>query len=521
MASNVGSVLATSLALIATPPKEDIDTQLRKIFTITGKTLGKGSYGSVFAGIDGRTLSPVAIKQQKLGDAAEIETGTLRLLQGVPHVVRCRAAFLGSPKQNPAQQKHHLVMDLLPGDNVFNTFVLAKKASDKLTFNEITTIAHQLIETLYQFEVNGIIYFDLKPDNFNFRRASRSLTMFDFGGARDTQDKEVHPITTPNYWSPEFILYKSVTPAYDLWSFACTLYLLLTDKHLFHIPPEVQQEKRGSYLLQLIVQQLGKPTSEYLRNSPVAAQIFDPNLEFRHKELLPPMKKWQEVVREAGRRKSWPAEEVEMFIGLIDSVLRYENRASPLELLKSPLFEKEISVDLEYLTAPKCKVHIQRVSKLAKSFAELTPSDLAPDLTIDLSQAPDTCLHIPRDPNDNYIVTLEKNGVLLPGILTLKDASVMSICNLQKTLEKHAVKAKRDLTVDLEKAADEPTPVKKAKNETQPQRPAAAVAVDPALQKLEQEIENQISELEAAEVTIPPIDAVSSSTDAWMRKVFQ
>lgn len=470
MANGVGTVLATSLALIP-PPTDDIDTQLRRIYTITGKALGKGSYGSVFQGIDSRTFSPVAIKQQTNGDAAEIETGALRLLKGARHVVRCRAAFLGSPKQNPAQQKHNLVMDLVPGDNVFNSFVLAKKTADKLTLDEIITITRQLLETLYEFETKGIIYFDLKPDNFNFRRASRSLTMFDFGGAREIQDTEIPPITTPNYRAPELVLFKSVTPDYDLWSFGCTLYLLLTDKYLFYVPPEIPNEEKGPYLLQLIVQQLGKPTSEYLMNSPAAAQIFDTHLEFRKKEALPPMKKWQEVVREAGRRKSWPAEEVEMFIGIIDSVLRYENRASPKEIFNSPLFKKEISVDLEYATTPKCMVHVQRVSKLAKAFADFTPSDLAPDLTIDLNRAPEMCLHIPRDSNDSYIVILEKNGVIIPGVIQLQDSGILSIVSMQSILEKHAVKAKRDLREDLEKADDRSIPLKKAK---QPEQPAAA-----------------------------------------------
>ncbi len=496
MANGIGTVLTTSLALIQGFP-EDEDRRQKCLVSITDKVLGKGAFGTVMEGRSLVTGSPLAVKKQPNRLAAQTEALALDCLRGVPHAVRCRAAFLGSPKPNSNERIHHIVMDKVPGNNVHDAFLSSKNSADKLTFDEIITIAKQLLEFLDALNVRGLTYFDLKAENIIFRRDCRYLTVIDFGGVRDTQKMDVTPITTLNFRAPELLLGKTLSPAYDLWSFGCTLYTLLTERFLFYTEKNVPKEKEDNYVLQMIVQKLGKPKLQYLLNASWAAQIFDVNMKFREKAQLPPLTRWKTTVREVGRRKAWPSDEVEMLIGIMESVLRYENRASPKELLASPLFKKEISVHLSFETNPKCKIHLVRASKISKPVESLTSSDLAAsDLKIDLNQSPVTCLHIPRDPNNEYIVVVEKDGTFVANKIPLNDQEFLDVSLIQEALAKQTVKAKRNLREDMD-----------------------AVAIDPASKKLREEIENQIPEAPAAE--IPPVEAISNSTDAWLKTVLQ
>jgi serine/threonine protein kinase len=494
----IGTALTTSLALVQNfPQTEDENQQQRRLFRVTDKVLGKGAFGAVMEGESLLTGSPLAVKKQPNGVVAQTEAQAFSSLQGVPHAVRCRAAFLGSPKQNPNERTHHIVMDKISGNNVLETFLLAQKPIGKLSFDEIITITKQLLEFLDALNERGLTYFDLKANNFIFRRDCRHLTVIDFGGVRDVKKMDVSPVTTLQYRAPEFLLGKTLSPAYDLWSFGCTLYTLLTEKYLFYVSEKVPKEKRDNYLLQMIVQKLGKPPLEYLLNGPLSPQIFDVNMEFREKAQLPPITGWQTSIREAGRIKAWPVDEVEMFIDIIESVLCYTNRASPKELLASPLFNKEISVHLFYSSLPKCKIHLIRTSKISKTLDSIIPSDLAAaDLKIDLHQSPVSCLHIPRDPNNEYIVVLEKDGALVADRISLNDQYLLNVSGMQEILAKQTVKAKRNLREDIE-----------------------AVAVNSTLKK--SKMEKQVPELEAAAVEVPPIDAIPSSTNAWIKKILQ
>lgn len=488
MANGIGTVLTTSLALVQNfPQAEEVDQHLKRVYSATDKVLGKGGFGTVVEGKHLFSGSPLAIKKQRNSVDAQTEACTLHCLQGIPHLVRYRAAFLGSPKQNPRERVHHIVMDKVPGKHIVDAFLLAKKPADKLVFNEIVTCARQLLEFLDALHKRGLIYFDLKPDNLIFMRDSRQLTVVDCGGVRDARNTSHGLITTRNYRAPELLLGKTLSADYDLWSFGCTLYALLTEKCLFSVAKDIPEERKDNYMLQMIDHRLDTPpTLEYLSSSPTAPQIFNTNREFRQKEQLPRLKKWQEVVRETGRKKRWPSKEVEMFIGIIDSVIRYENRASPKELLASPLFKNEISAHLQFEPNPKCKIYLLRASKVTKPLESLTPSDLAAaDIKIDLYQSHAACLHIPRD--TTYVVVLEKDGTLVADRIILNDHDILNVSQMQEVLAKQTIKAKRNLFEDIE--------------------------ADPILKKSRKDPSTDAIEPTPVEVSI--------STEVWMKTVLQ
>lgn len=467
--THIGTVLSTALAIPSASIIEDIDLEKKRLYQITNESLGKGAYGTVTQALKVETGSPLIVKAQQNGPIAKIEGEMLSLLKDVPHIVHCRDVFLGLPKEDPKDQKHYIMMNQASGKDLVS-FFRAKNPADKLTFDENVTIARQLLEVLKALSDRNIVHFDLKSLNIFFDRKSRILTLIDFGGARNINELHINPTTTASNRAPEFLLEKPVGPAYDLWSLGCLLYFLLTDKVLFPITDSIPKDQRTNLLLQMIDFQLGKPSREYLSNSPIAAQFFDTNLEFRSKVDLPAMRKWQEVVREAGAKKGIPAAEVELFVGLMGSLLRYENRASVEELLTNPLFQREIGVHLTYEPRAKCKMYIVRLME-EKELSQLESNIKLEkaDLEIDFHTSVDPHLHLPRSPLNKYLIVLVRDQTFMTAIASIEEGGNLDICEMQRALVKKTTKCVRTL---FDESYEEVTPAPVLKKSRQQKRSA-------------------------------------------------
>jgi serine/threonine protein kinase len=432
--SLVGKILTASLGLVATSPSGRVKLE-EKTYLIRDKVLGEGGFGTVEEAEDLSSKSPVAVKTVKEDPIANVEAQALRLFRGIPHAVGFRADILGSPKSKPEEQKRHIVMDLVKNKHIVATFFNPQTPDIRLTYDERITISRQVLEFLEAVHSRGWTFFDLKLSNLIFDRDSQSLKVIDFGGARDTTQKDfLPPITTASHRAPEYIFEKQLSPSYDMWSFGCVLFTLLTDRTLFHIPQDIKTENRSHYVLQQIVAQLGKPPFEYLITSPAAPKIFDADLEFREKTQMPPIKKWEEVLREKGQKEGWPAEEIELWIGMLGSCLRYENRATATELLKSPIFQNEIGVHLFFNShrLAQCKMYILRSE--FDDASESLPNDNCYDLKVDIHNSTDKHLHISKDLEGEYIIVLEKDGNSIRRKVLLKEGSILDISDLQQDL---------------------------------------------------------------------------------------
>jgi serine/threonine protein kinase len=401
------------------------------------QVLGKGCYGTVEKGMDCLTGSPVAIKIQPRSPATKAEAFMASTLKA-PHLVPYRDAF--EEPVDTVSPKVFIVMDLVPQQSIASAYL---KPKISLTLNDITCIAHQALEFLSDLFLKKIIYFDLKPENLIYRRSFNSLTVIDVGSARQIGSDHPVPITaTPSYQAPEFILGRATGQSYDCWSLACTIYKLVTGASLFPTLNGLPKKDWNNFILQTIVQQIGKPTPAYLSSCKKAAVYFDEKIEFKNPLPVPQFKNWQVSIREAAHVKNWPSSKVDQLIDLMSKLLCYEKRATPGELLKHPFFASQAVVHLLHNPQKTGKMYIQRASAVSVSLVDLTPEHIAsPDFVLNFDQPFSKCLHLPKDPEGKYIVILEKDGSGIAESCSFQDSNVLDIRRLQKTLADQNVSA--------------------------------------------------------------------------------
>ena len=96
---------------------------------------------------------------------------------------------------------------------------------------------------------------------------------------------------------------------------------------------------------------------------------------------------------------------------------------------------------------------LHRASLISKPLESLSPSDIPNmDLTIDFNLLIDPCLHLLRDPNDEYILILEQDGVLKRSRLVLKEKN-LDIRPFQEDLARQLPKSKRSTEQSIVPAA--------------------------------------------------------------------
>lgn len=281
------------------------DSPQKRRYQSTGQILGNGNFGTVFKGIDNQTESPLAIKtivlrEECSREEAKTEEAALKSLKGT-HAIGYRAAFEGSPKTGPAMQQYVIVMDMANGQNL--------EEIEDISIDEIASIFKQLLEFLDSLEKRKLVHYDLKPANVIWDRASRKLTVVDFGATRVMNGTYSDgPITTPEYEAPEQILSMQLDPygellslvnhEYDLWSVGCIIYFLLTGDDLITTMSRdlLSVQDLEHYKMQQIVEQIGPPTADYLSRCSDGYLFFNKNLALAKIFDIPEGLHWKEMI---------------------------------------------------------------------------------------------------------------------------------------------------------------------------------------------------------------------------------
>ncbi|KAL3141930.1 hypothetical protein ABBQ32_004581 [Trebouxia sp. C0010 RCD-2024] len=203
---------------------------LKEKYTI-GKVIGAGSFGVVREAVHKRTNVHYACKTipklPKKGRGTpryllKIQTEVDAMLQLGPSL---DAVFLQDVFEDEVSV--HLVMELCTGGGI-----LDKIKQHNYTERRISQIMQSIIRFISQCHAKGIIYRDIKPDNFLFltKDENSAIRATDFGlSIRHWPDEGQLKSRsgTPVYMAPEVILQGYDAQA-DMWSVGMLMYQLLT-----------------------------------------------------------------------------------------------------------------------------------------------------------------------------------------------------------------------------------------------------------------------------------------------------
>lgn len=404
-------------------------------YDIGSKVLGTGGFGSVTLGKDLLSGSPVAVKTVSKKHFDQAEVSMLRELNTV-HTIRYRNDFAVLNPENPEEDKHVIVMDLVAGRDILETYY-TQATGKKLSLVEIRTIAYQLFEFLAAIEEKNVAYLDLKPHNMIYQNSCRNLTVVDLGTAHQVgTDYTRKAGLTPQFAAPEYFLVKPFTTGFDLWSAGCTLYAMVCSKYLFDPKEGLTIREKYEHVLQQIVEQIGTPSAHYLQDAKRSLACFDQDLRLiKTWPSETPFVRWQDSFLTGLEQLGATAEEKVQWLDLMTMLLSYENRGSPKTHLERALFQSEMKVHLVYDPKCRCKMSIQRLELLEKDIDLTVISDIKEfDYKADFRIDKNGCIHLPESATGKYAIFLELKGKFVSGTVTLQKGSTLNIKNLQEIL---------------------------------------------------------------------------------------
>lgn len=237
-------------------------------------TIGAGSMGEVFRGIDTGLNRRVAIKilSEKHKDSPELRARFVREGRAVaaishPNVVQVFAT--GSFDERP-----YIAMELLDGTDLGTTIEQAGPL-DSLSAAHVVLDAAQGLAAAAKA---GLIHRDVKPSNL-VRLSDGRVKVTDFGLAKPVDPGAEPALTamgvvvgTPDYIAPEQARGETIDERVDIYALGGTLYFLLTG-----IPPfRTGKPAEDKYL---------KVVARHLRNPPPDATVARPSVDRELAEL--------------------------------------------------------------------------------------------------------------------------------------------------------------------------------------------------------------------------------------------
>jgi hypothetical protein len=217
----------------------------KAIFTLADyavqRELGRGACGAVYLATPKSGGDPVAVKlmlsrAQAEPRAIEHFKREMQVIAGLkhPNIVR----FLDSGSD---QGTFFFVMEYCDGGSLAD---VAKNRGGTIPPDVLMPWALQALEGLAAAHKEGFVHRDIKPHNILLHRNRAKIS--DFGLAKNFQKAGLSGMSmtgnyagTPVFMPPEQITnFKYVKPVSDVWSFAASLYQLLTGKFPYRFDPK-------------------------------------------------------------------------------------------------------------------------------------------------------------------------------------------------------------------------------------------------------------------------------------------
>ncbi|XP_060755597.1 mitogen-activated protein kinase kinase kinase 2-like [Neoarius graeffei] len=261
------------------------------------RRLGRGAFGEVYLCYDTDTGREFAVKQvtfdpdcQETSKVVKALEHEIEILQAVNH--KCIIQYYGF-LCNPTQRTLSIFMEFMPGGSIKAQL----NVHGALPENKTRRYTRQILEGVVYLHSKMIIHRDIKGANI-LMDSSGNVKLGDFGTSRFIQTTTksgtgMKSFTGTLYWmSPEMITGKSYGRKADVWSVACTVVEMLTQKPPWHeyevfaailkigseptkpnLPEGVSDECRD-FLCQVFVEEKLRPTAEILLTHPFIQDGF-------------------------------------------------------------------------------------------------------------------------------------------------------------------------------------------------------------------------------------------------------
>nr|XP_006634259.2 PREDICTED: mitogen-activated protein kinase kinase kinase 3-like isoform X2 [Lepisosteus oculatus] len=262
-----------------------------------GKLLGRGAFGEVYLCYDVDTGRELAVKQvpfdpecqdtSKEVNALECE---IQLLKNLRHdrIVQYYGCL-----RDPEERKLSIFVEFMAGGSIKDQL----KAYGALTENVTRKYTRQILQGVFYLHSNMIVHRDIKGANI-LRDSSGNVKLGDFGASKRIQTicmsgTGIKSVTGTPYWmSPEVISGEGYGRKADVWSVACTVVEMLTQKPpwaeyeamaaIFKIAtqptkpalPDGVSDSCRDFLRQVFVEEKRRPTAEELLSHPFVQGSF-------------------------------------------------------------------------------------------------------------------------------------------------------------------------------------------------------------------------------------------------------
>uniref|UniRef100_A0A8D3AQD8 Mitogen-activated protein kinase kinase kinase 22 n=1 Tax=Scophthalmus maximus TaxID=52904 RepID=A0A8D3AQD8_SCOMX len=262
-----------------------------------GKLLGRGAFGEVYLCYDADTGRELAAKQvpfepdcqetSKEVNALECE---IQLLKNLRHE---RIVQYYGCLRDLEQKKLTIFVEFMPGGSIKDQL----KAYGALTEKVTRRYTRQILQGVSYLHSNMIVHRDIKGANI-LRDSSGNVKLGDFGASKRIQTicmsgTGIKSVTGTPYWmSPEVINGEGYGRKADVWSVACTIVEMLTQKPpwaeyeamaaIFKIAtqptkpklPESVSDACRDFLRQVFVEEKWRPTADGLLSHPFVQGSF-------------------------------------------------------------------------------------------------------------------------------------------------------------------------------------------------------------------------------------------------------
>ncbi|NXP92937.1 M3K3 kinase, partial [Passerina amoena] len=256
-----------------------------------GKLLGRGAFGEVYLCYDADTGRELSVKQvpfdpdsqetSKEVNALECEIQLLKTLRH-DRIVQYYGCL-----RDPEEKKLSIFVEYMPGGSIKDQL----KAYGALTENVTRKYTRQILQGVFYLHSNMIVHRDIKGANI-LRDSAGNVKLGDFGASKRIQTicmsgTGIKSVTGTPYWmSPEVISGEGYGRKADVWSVACTVVEMLTEKPpwaefeamaaIFKIAtqptnpqlPDSVSSSCRNFLKQIFVEEKRRPTAEDLLRHP-------------------------------------------------------------------------------------------------------------------------------------------------------------------------------------------------------------------------------------------------------------